>query len=117
MRHGIGGRQFGRPSDQRLAMYKTLITDLLHYDKIQTTEAKAKEIQAQVEKLVTLAKRGDLHSRRLVGARVNDPKVVDKLFTVLGPRFAGRAGGYTQIIKTGPRKGDGAPMALIRFME
>jgi large subunit ribosomal protein L17 len=117
MRHGIGGRQLGRPTGQRLAMYRTLVTDLLHYDKIQTTEAKAKEIQAQVEKLVTLAKRGDLHARRLVLGRVNDPKVVEKLFGVLAPRYATRSGGYTQVIKTGPRKGDGAPMAIIRFVD
>ncbi len=117
MRHRIGGRQFGRPTDQRLGMYRTLITDLLHYDKIQTTEAKAKEIQAQVDKLVTLGKRGDLHARRLALARVNDPKVVEKLFTVLAPRYAQRPGGYTQIIHVGPRLGDGAPMAIIRFVD
>jgi len=117
MRHGIGGRQFGRPTDQRLGLYKNLITDLLHYDKIQTTEAKAKEIQAQVEKLVTLAKRGDLHARRLALARVNDPKVVEKLFTILGPRYKLRPGGYTQVIHVGPRLGDGAPMAIIKFVD
>jgi large subunit ribosomal protein L17 len=117
MRHGIGGRQFGRPTDQRLGMYRTLITDLLHYDRIQTTEPKAKEIQAQVDKLVTMAKRGDLHSRRLVAGKVNDPKVVEKLFSVLAPRFAQRPGGYTQIIHLGPRKGDNAPMVIIKFMD
>ncbi len=117
MRHGIGGRQFGRPTNERLALYKSLVTDLLHYDRIQTTEAKAKEIQAQVEKLVTIAKGGSVHGRRLTAGRVNDPKVVEKLFTVLAKRYADRPGGYTQIVKTGPRKGDGAPMAIIRFVE
>jgi large subunit ribosomal protein L17 len=117
MRHGIGGRQFGRPTSARLAMYRGLVTDLLHYDRIQTTEPKAKEIQAQVEKLVTIAKGGTVHDRRLVSGRVYDPLVVEKLFTVLAKRFATRPGGYTQIMKLGPRKGDGAPMAIIQFVE
>jgi large subunit ribosomal protein L17 len=117
MRHAIGGRQFGRPTDQRLGMYKTLVTDLLHYDKIQTTEAKAKEIQAMVDKLVTLGKRGDVHARRLALARVTDPQVVVKLFSVLAQRYAARPGGYTQIIHVGPRLGDGAPMVNIKLMD
>jgi large subunit ribosomal protein L17 len=93
------------------------MTDLLRYEKIVTTEAKAKEIRGQAEKLITLGKRGDLHARRLVTARVYDGKVVDKLFHVIAPRFAERPGGYTRIIKLGPRRGDAAPMAAISLVE
>lgn len=117
MRHRVGGKKLGRPTDHRLALYKNLITDLLHYDKIKTTEAKAKAIQPQVERLITLAKRGDLHARRLALARVADPKVVKKLFDVLAKRYANRPGGYTRIVHLGPRLGDGAPMAIIQLVE
>ncbi len=116
MRHRIGGRQLGRPTDQRLALYRNLITDILRYEKINTTEAKAKEVQAQVEKLITKAKRGDLHSRRQCLAAVSDPTIVEKLFTLIGPRYADRAGGYTRITKLGPRLGDAAPMAVIELV-
>lgn len=117
MRHGVAGRKLSRPTDHRLAMYRNLMTDLLRYEKIVTTEAKAKEIRGQAEKLITLGKRGDLHARRLAAARLYDGKVVDKLFHVIAPRYAERPGGYIRIIKLGPRQGDAAPMAAISLVE
>lgn len=117
MRHAVGGRKLGRPTDQRLALYRNLITDLFRYEKIVTTLPKAKEIQSQAEKIVTLAKRGDLHARRLALARIYDPKIVEKLFDQLAARYQDRQGGYTRIIKLGPRAGDAAPMARIELVE
>lgn len=117
MRHGVAGRNFGRPTDERLAMYKTLITDVLRYEKVTTTEAKAKEVQAMVEKLITLAKGGSVHDRRLAAARLTDDQIVEKLFNILAPRYAERPGGYTRVVKLGPRKGDGAPMATLMLLE
>jgi large subunit ribosomal protein L17 len=98
-------------------MIRNQLTDLFRYEKITTTEAKAKALRPQAERVVTLAKRGDLHARRLVLARLYDKAVVDKLFHVLGPRFAERPGGYTRIVKLAPRQGDGAPMAAIQLVE
>jgi len=117
MRHRVGGRKLGRPTDQRLALYRNLVTDILRYEKVTTTEAKAKEVQAMVEKLITIAKGGTIHDRRLARARVADPRIVEKLFAVLAPRYADRAGGYTRVVKLGPRQGDGAPMAVIMLVE
>ena len=117
MKHRVGGRRFGRPTDQRLALYKNLVTDILRYEKVTTTEAKAKEVQAMVEKLITLARGGTIHDRRLAQARVNDPKIVEKLFSTLAPRYAERKGGYTRVIKLEPRLGDGASMAVIMLLE
>lgn len=117
MRHRIAGSKLGRPTDHRLAMFRNQLTDLFRYEKIRTTEPKAKALRPQAEKLVTLAKRGDLAARRLVLAKLYDRTVVDKLFHVLAPRFSERAGGYTRIIKLEPRLGDGAPMAIIQLME
>lgn len=117
MRHRMGGRKFGRPTDHRLAMYKNLVTDVLRYEKVTTTEAKAKEIQAMVEKLITLARDGSVHHRRLAQARVTDPLIVEKLFTTLKDRYAERPGGYTRVVKLEPRLGDGAQMAIIMLVE
>jgi large subunit ribosomal protein L17 len=117
MRHRVAGRHLGRPTDQRLALYRNLVTDVLRYERITTTEAKAKEIRSMVEKLITIAKGGTLHDRRLCAARLNDPQIVEKLFTVIAPRYADRPGGYTRIYKLGPRQGDGAPMAIIELVE
>lgn len=116
MRHGIAGRKLGRETSHRQALFRNLITDLLRYEKIRTTEPKAKEIQAQVEKLITLGKRGDLHARRQALALVYDARVVHKLFDELAPRFAERPGGYTRVVKLGPRLGDAAPMAVIELV-
>ena len=116
MRHGVGGRKLSRPTGHRLALYRNLITDLLRYEKIRTTEAKAKEVQAQAEKIITLGKRGDLHARRQALAVLYDRRIVDKTFDVLAARCADRPGGYTRIIKHGPRLGDAAEMAIIELV-
>jgi large subunit ribosomal protein L17 len=98
-------------------MYRNLVTDLLRYEKIVTTEAKAKEVQGMAEKMITLGKDGSLHTRRRVLAFVVDKKVVAKLFDELAPRYAQRPGGYTRIIKLEPRLGDGAPMAQLELVK
>jgi large subunit ribosomal protein L17 len=98
-------------------MYRNLVTDLLRYGKIVTTEAKAKEIRGMAEKIITLGKDGSLPARRRALSFVNDKKVVAKLFDELGPRYTARPGGYTRIIKLQPRIGDGAPMARLELVE
>ena len=117
MRHQIGGRKLSRPTNQRLALYRNLITDLLRYEKIVTTEAKAKEVRGMAEKIITLGKDGSLHARRQTLAVVTDKKVVGKLFSEIAPKYASRQGGYTRIAKLGPRLGDGAPMAKLELVE
>jgi large subunit ribosomal protein L17 len=116
MRHGVSGRKLSRSTGHRLALFRNLITDLLRYEKIRTTAAKAKEIQAQAEQVITLGKRGDLHARRQALATLYDRRIVDKVFDDLATRFADRAGGYTRVIKLGPRLGDGAEMAIIELV-
>ena len=117
MRHHKVGHKLGRSSGQRKALYRNLITELLRHERIKTTEAKAKAIRGQAEKLITLGKRGDLHARRLAAARLNDPTVVTKLFDDLAPRYEERSGGYTRVFKLGQRQGDGAPMVLLELVE
>jgi large subunit ribosomal protein L17 len=116
VRHRIAGRKLGRPTSHRLHLLRNQATDLFRYERIRTTEAKAREVQRFAEKIVTLAKHGDLHSRRQAYAELFDEKVVDKLFVELSPRFAERAGGYTRLVKLGPRKRDGAPMAVLELL-
>jgi large subunit ribosomal protein L17 len=117
MRHRKAGRNLRRTSEQRLALLRSLATSLIEQGAIETTEAKAKELRPFVEKLITKARTGTLHSRRLAGRHVQKREVADKLFQEIGPRFAKRAGGYTRILKTGHRKGDGADMARIELIE
>lgn len=117
MRHRVAGRKLGRPTDHRLAMYRNLVTDLFRYEKIKTTEAKAKEIQAMAEKMITLGKGGTLHGRRQALSFVTDPKVVEKLFDVLAKRYSNRPGGFTRVVKIGARLGDAAPVALIELVD
>ena len=117
MRHQIAGRRLGRPSGHRNALYRNLVTDLLKNEKITTTEAKAKEVRSMAEKAITTGKKGSLHAYRQSLAYLLDESVVEKLFTTLAPRFKERNGGYTRIIKIGPRLGDGAPMARIELVE
>lgn len=117
MRHRVDGRKLGRPTGHRVAMYRNLITDLLRYEKIVTTEAKAKEVRGMAEKTITLGKNGSLHARRQALAVVTDKKVVTKLFDELASRYADRPGGYTRLVKVGPRLGDGAPMARLELVE
>jgi len=117
MRHRVAGRKLSRPTGHRIAMYRNLVTDLLRYEKVVTTEAKAKEVRGMAEKIITLGKNGSLPARRRALSFVNDKKVVVKLFDELGPKYAARPGGYTRIIKLQPRIGDGAPMARLELVE
>ena len=116
MRHRIAGRKLSRPTAHRLALYRNLVADLFRYEKIVTTEAKAKEVQGLAEKMITLGKEGSLSSRRRVLAFVTDKKLVEKVFNQLAPRYAERAGGYTRLVKLGPRLGDGAPMTQLEMV-
>lgn len=111
-----GARLGGSPAHERL-MLANLATALFEHGRIKTTEAKAKRLRPYAERLVTFAKRGDLHARRRVLTVIRDKGVVHTLFTEIGPRFATRPGGYTRITKIGPRKGDNAPMAVIELVE
>jgi large subunit ribosomal protein L17 len=117
MRHNIMGRRLGRSTNHRKALFRNLASDLIRHNRIKTTEAKAKSIQAMVEKLITLAKRGDVHARRMAARDIYDPAVLQKLFDEVGPKVQDRAGGYTRIYKLGPRQGDAAQMALIEIVE
>ena len=117
MRHRVAGRKLGRSSGHRRAMYRNLVTDLLGYEKITTTEAKAKEVRSLAEKIITLGKKGGLHARRQALSFVMDERVVDKVFSDIAPRYAGRSGGYTRIVKLGPRLGDGAAMVRLELVE
>ena len=116
MRHRKAGRSLRRTSEQKLALIRSLATSLFEQGAIETTEAKAKELRPFVEKLITKAKSGTLHARRLAGKHVRNRTVSDKLFQEIGPKFATRTGGYTRILKTGHRKGDGAEMARIELI-
>ena len=117
MRHRKAGRSLRRTSEQKLALMRNLATSLFENGAIETTEAKAKELRPFVEKLITKAKSQTLHGRRLLGRHVQKREAADKLFQEIGPRFAKRPGGYTRILKTGHRKGDGADMARIELIE
>jgi len=117
MRHRKAGRQLRRTSEQRLALLRNLATSLIEQGAIETTEAKAKELRPFVEKLITKAKAGTLHARRLAGRHVHKRETADRLFREVGPKFAERKGGYTRILKLGHRRGDGADMARIELVE
>ena len=111
-----GYRKLGRDSAHRKAMLRNLVTDLLREGRIQTTEFRAKEARRQAEKMITLAKRGDLHARRQVLAYVFDEDVVSKLFDEIAPKYADRNGGYTRILKLGPRQGDNAEVVFLELV-
>jgi large subunit ribosomal protein L17 len=116
MRHRKAGRQLRRTSEQRLALLRNLAISLIENGAIETTEAKAKELRPFVEKLITKGKAGTLHARRLAARHVHKRAAADMLFQEVAPKFATRAGGYTRILKTGFRKGDGAEMARIELI-
>ena len=117
MAHRIDGRKLGRKHSPRLALYANLIVAVLRYEKVKTTEAKAKEIRPQVERMITLAKKGDLTARRaVISALPDEPLVVSKLFDEIAPKYADRTSGYTRIIKVGLRKGDAAPIVQIELV-
>jgi large subunit ribosomal protein L17 len=120
MRHRIGGRQFGLPSDQRRALLKGLVRSLIIHKKIQTTETRAKDVRSIAEKVVTRAKQDTVHARRIVrrtigGHSAQDEDVIKELFTVIAPQFRDRPGGYTRMAKVGVRRGDGAPLVLLEI--
>ncbi len=117
MRHQVHGRKLGRTASHRRALLRNLVTSLLKHEAIKTTLAKAKETRRFAEKMITLGKRGDLHARRTSLRFIMEKDVVAVLFNEIAPRFATRNGGYTRIIKLGPRKGDGAEMAIIELVE
>lgn len=127
MRHRVAGRKLGRVKDVRRALRRNLIKQLFEHERIRTTRAKAESIRGQAEKLITLAKKGNaaedenpaymVHTRRLAAARLADPEIVTKLFDEIAPRYTERPGGYTRILKLGPRQGDAAEMVIIELVE
>jgi len=127
MRHQVAGKKLNRSSGQRTALRRNLVTELIRHGRINTTRAKAQAIRGQAEKLITMAKRGlaaaetepsrGVFARRQASARLNDPKVVQKLFDEIAPRYADRPGGYTRMLKVGLRKGDAAEMVILELVE
>ena len=117
MRHRRGNYKLGRRSDHRLAMFRNLLTSLFRHERVLTTEAKAKAIRPTADEMVTLAKRESLHARRQVLAMVNDTAVVGRMFDTIAARFADRHGGYTRIVRVGPRPGDAAPMVFLELVD
>jgi large subunit ribosomal protein L17 len=116
MRHLNHGRKFSRTSAHRIAMFRNMATSLFRHEKIETTDAKAKELRGIAERLITLAKQGDTHARRLAYRDIRDQEVLAKLFTDIGPRFKARNGGYTRITKSRIRRGDNAPVSIIELV-
>ena len=116
MRHRKAGKKLGRDSSHRKAMFRNMVTSLFKYEQIETTDAKAKELRSTAEKMITLAKKGDLHSRRQALAYIKEKAVTHKLFEQLKDRYLDRQGGYLRIIKKGNRKGDGAPISVIQLI-
>lgn len=124
MRHRVAGYRLSRDKDARVALRRNLVKQLFEHERIQTTRTKAQAIRGQAERLITLAKRGNaagdahmVHARRLAAARLSDPAAVKKLFDDLAPRFENRPGGYTRLIKLGPRMGDSAEMVILELVE
>ena len=117
MRHRNQGRKLNRTATHRSALLASLASALIKHEQIATTLPKAKELRRVTDRLITLAKRGDLHARRLAFSRIRDEAMVAKLFTTLGPRYADRPGGYTRVLKAGFRFGDAAPAAVIEFVD
>ena len=116
MRHRVKGRKLSRTSEHRRALLNNVAASLFIHDGIKTTVAKAKELRPFAERLITMARRGDLHARRQVERRIRNRKAADRLFKEIGPRFASRPGGYTRILKLGHRTGDGAELARIELL-
>ncbi len=116
MRHRSKGRQLSRTASHRRALLRNMAASLFEHEGINTTVAKAKELRPYAERLVTLARRGDLHALRQVERKIQDREILTKLFKTIGPRFAARPGGYTRILKLGHRSGDGAEMARIELL-
>lgn len=117
MRHSKGYRRLNRTHEHRKALFANMAGSLIEHEQIKTTLPKAKELRPIVEKLITLAKRGDLHARRLAASQLKEDQYVTKLFDTLGPRYTERKGGYTRVLRAGFRYGDMAPMAIIEFVD
>jgi large subunit ribosomal protein L17 len=124
MRHKIAGKRLSRSKDQRRALRRTMVNQLFTHERIRTTKAKAQAIRGQAERLITLAKRGNaagdekmVHARRLAAARMDNPELVQKLFDDIAPRYEDRAGGYTRMMKLGPRYGDSAEIVILELIE
>ena len=117
MRHQKKGRHLNRTASHRKAMLRNMATSLFRHGRIETTVAKAKELRVYAEPLITKAKRGDLHARRVVARKIRDSEVLAKLFDEIGPRYAERPGGYTRVVKLGHRVGDAADVAIIELVE
>src|SRR5205085_11714866 len=116
MRHGMVNRKLGRTSSHRLAMFRNQLASLIDKERIITTLPKAKELKPQIERLITLGRNDSVHNRRNAARQIQDDTLVAKLFDTLGPRFSDRPGGYTRIVKLGPRRGDAAEMAILEFV-
>ena len=117
MRHNVSGRKLNRTPAHRKMLYRNLVTALFKHERIQTTVPKAKEARSVAEKLISFAKRGDLHARRQAARKINEPEVLQKLFAEIGPRYADRPGGYTRILRLGFRKGDNAEIAILELVD
>ena len=124
MRHMVAGHRLGRSTGQRTALRRNLMTEFFRHERIRTTRAKADAIRGETERLITSAKRGNaageakaVHARRRAAARLNDPEIVKKLFDEIAPRYVSRAGGYTRIVRLGPRSGDAADMVFLELVE
>jgi len=116
MRHRKIGRRLGRNSSHRNAMFRNMVTSLFRYEQLETTDSKAKELRPIAEKMITLAKRGDLHARRQALSYIRDKDVTHRLFEELKDRYSDRQGGYLRIVKKGNRRGDGAPVSVIQLL-
>jgi large subunit ribosomal protein L17 len=117
MRHRVAGRQFGRNANQRKALLRGLVVSLFEHAKIETTVAKAKEAKKLAERMITLAKRGDLHSKRLALSKIPNRNIISKLFNIIAPKLSDRNGGYLRILKTRVRQGDCSSMAILEFVD
>ena len=116
MRHRLANKKLGRPKDQRRALLRSLVSELVTHERITTTEPKAKEAMRLAERVITFGKKGSLHNRRAALALIPNKEVIEKVFDVLATRYQGRQGGYTRVIKAGIRKGDAAPLAILELV-
>ncbi len=117
MRHNVKGRKLNRTAAHRKMLYRNLVTSLFKHERITTTVPKAKEARIVAEKMITFAKKGDLHSRRMAARKIMEPAILQKLFAEIGPRYVDRPGGYTRIMRLGPRKGDNAELAILELVD
>jgi len=118
MRHNVAGRKLGRTTEHRRALFRNQLCSIIAHERIITTLPKAKELRPIVEKMVTLGRQAEsVHARRLAGEWISDRDIIKRLFTEIAPRFAERPGGYTRIVKLGPRRGDGAELAILEFVD